>query len=91
MYEAFYGLNERPFNLTPDPRFVFLSRKHKEAFAHLIYGIRERSGFIMVSGEIGTGKTQVSGLLDKNRPDLQKGDGFWPPKATKTDVGVCQP
>lgn len=59
MYEAFYGLNERPFNLTPDPRFVFLSRKHKEAFAHLIYGIRERCGFIMVSGEIGTGKTTI--------------------------------
>lgn len=59
MYEEFYGLTERPFNLTPDPRFVYLSEKHKEAFAHLLFGIKNRSGFIMVSGEIGTGKTTI--------------------------------
>lgn len=72
MYESFYGLNERPFNLTPDPRFVFLSRKHKEAFAHLLYGIRERCGFIMVSGEIGTGKTTICrSLLGKLDSDTE--------------------
>jgi general secretion pathway protein A len=59
MYEAFYGLAEKPFNLTPDPRFLFLSEKHKEAFAHLLYGIKNRTGFVMVSGEIGTGKTTI--------------------------------
>jgi general secretion pathway protein A len=59
MYEAFYGLRERPFNLTPDPRFLYLSEKHKEAFAHLLYGIKNRSGFVMVTGEIGTGKTTI--------------------------------
>ncbi len=59
MYEAFYGLNEKPFNLTPDPRFLYLSPKHKEAFAHLLYGIQSRCGFVMVSGEIGTGKTTI--------------------------------
>ena len=59
MYEAFYGLNEKPFNLTPDPRFLYLSPKHEEAFAHLLYGIQNRSGFVMVSGEIGTGKTTI--------------------------------
>ncbi|NIA15701.1 MAG: AAA family ATPase, partial [Nitrospiraceae bacterium] len=59
MYEEFYGLTERPFNLTPDPRFLYLSEKHKEAFAHLLFGIKNRSGFIMVSGEIGTGKTTI--------------------------------
>ena len=59
MYEAFYGLNEKPFNLTPDPRFLYLSPKHEEAFAHLLYGIQNRCGFIMVSGEIGTGKTTI--------------------------------
>ena len=59
MYEAFYGLNEKPFNLTPDPRFLYLSAKHEEAFAHLLYGIQNRSGFVMVSGEIGTGKTTI--------------------------------
>lgn len=59
MYKAFYGLREKPFNLTPDPRFLYLSEKHKEAFAHLLYGIRSRSGFVMVTGEIGTGKTTI--------------------------------
>ncbi len=59
MYEAYYGLTEKPFNLTPDPRFLFLSEKHKDAFAHLFYGIKNRSGFIMVSGEVGTGKTTL--------------------------------
>ena len=59
MYETFYGLSEKPFNLTPDPHFLYLSNKHKEAFAHLLYGIKNRSGFVMVTGEIGTGKTTI--------------------------------
>lgn len=63
MYEAFYGLKERPFSLTPDPRFLFLSEKHKEAFAHLLYGIKNRNGFVMVTGEIGTGKTTICRTL----------------------------
>src|SRR3990172_3094666 len=63
MYEAFYGLTEKPFNLTPDPRFLYLSEKHKEAFAHLLFGIKNRSGFVMVSGEIGTGKTTICRTL----------------------------
>ncbi len=63
MYESFYGLTERPFNLTPDPRYLYLSEKHKEAFAHLLYGIKNRSGFVMVTGEIGTGKTTISRTL----------------------------
>lgn len=70
MYEDFYGFHEKPFNLTPDPSFLYLSEKHKEAFAHLLYGIRNRCGFIMVSGEIGTGKTTICrsllGKLDDN-------------------------
>ena len=63
MYEAFYGLTERPFNLTPDPKYLFLSEKHKEAFAHLLFGIKNRSGFVMVTGEIGTGKTTICRTL----------------------------
>ncbi len=70
MYESFYGLREKPFNLTPDPRFLYLSEMHKEAFAHLIFGIRNRVGFIMVTGEIGTGKTTICrsllGQLDED-------------------------
>ncbi|HPU98984.1 MAG TPA: AAA family ATPase, partial [Candidatus Hydrogenedentes bacterium] len=59
MYEAFYGLKEKPFNLTPDPKFLYLSEKHREAFAHLLFGIKNRNGFIMITGEIGTGKTTI--------------------------------
>lgn len=63
MYEAFYGFQEKPFNLTPDPRFLYLSEKHKEAFAHLLFGIKDRVGFILVSGEVGTGKTTICRTL----------------------------
>jgi general secretion pathway protein A len=59
MYLNFYGFREKPFNLTPDPRFVFLSKTHKEAFAHLLYGINNRAGFIALTGEVGSGKTTV--------------------------------
>jgi general secretion pathway protein A len=59
MYLDFYGFREKPFNLTPDPRFVFLSKNHKEAFAHLLYGIQNHAGFILLTGEVGAGKTTV--------------------------------
>lgn len=59
MYLDFHGFREKPFNLTPDPRFVFLSKNHKEAFAHLLYGIQNHAGFILLTGEVGSGKTTV--------------------------------
>jgi general secretion pathway protein A len=59
MYCDFYGFKEKPFTVTPNPRFVFLSKNHKEAFAHLLYGIDNHGGFILLTGEIGTGKTTV--------------------------------
>jgi general secretion pathway protein A len=59
MYCEFYGFKEKPFTVTPNPRFVFLSKNHKEAFAHLLYGIDNHAGFILLTGEIGTGKTTV--------------------------------
>jgi general secretion pathway protein A len=72
VYESFYGLREKPFNLTPDPRFLYLSKKHKEAFAHLLYGIRNRSGFVEITGEIGTGKTTICRtLLDQAEPEVE--------------------
>ncbi len=59
MYENFYKLTAKPFNVTPDPRFLFLSESHKEALANLLYGIQERKGFILLTGEVGTGKTTL--------------------------------
>ena len=59
MYCHFYGLKERPFNVTSDPAFFFLSRKHNEALSHLSYGVSQRKGIIVLTGEIGTGKTTI--------------------------------
>lgn len=65
MYTAFFGFKENPFNLTPDPRYLYLSRYHREALDHLLYGINERRGFIAITGGIGTGKTTLCrALLD---------------------------
>jgi len=63
MYRDFFGLKENPFNVTSDPSFLFLSRIHKEAFAHLLYGIRERKGFLEITGEVGAGKTTLCRAL----------------------------
>jgi general secretion pathway protein A len=70
MYCDYYGFREKPFNITPDPGFIFLSAHHKEAFAHLLYGIDNHAGFISLTGEIGTGKTTViRTLMNQLTPD----------------------
>ncbi|TAN60948.1 AAA family ATPase [bacterium] len=70
MYSAYYGFKEKPFNVTSDPAFLYLSRKHKEAIASMSYGIQQRKGIIVLTGEIGTGKTTLCrtllGQLDKS-------------------------
>lgn len=63
MYLDFYGLKEKPFSVTSDPNFLYLSKKHREAISHMQYGIEERMGFLEITGEIGTGKTTVSKAL----------------------------
>lgn len=63
MYEKHFQFTEPPFNLTPDPRFFFSSRKHEEALEHIQFGIRQRKGFIVITGEVGTGKTMLCRLL----------------------------
>jgi general secretion pathway protein A len=63
MYEAYFELREKPFAMTPDPRFLFLSKTHEEALAHLRYGLEQRVGFIAVTGEVGTGKTTLLRVL----------------------------
>ena len=70
MYLNFYGLKENPFNVTSDPDFLYLSDEHKEALSHLLYGIKEKKGFLEITGEIGAGKTTLCkallSRLDKN-------------------------
>jgi general secretion pathway protein A len=65
MYLKFFGLRENPFNVTSDPNFFYLSKAHREALGHLLYGIRERKGFLELTGEIGAGKTTVCKTLLK--------------------------
>jgi general secretion pathway protein A len=59
VYLDYYGLTEPPFDITPNPRFLFYSAKHREAYNHLLYGIRERKGFVQLTGEVGAGKTTL--------------------------------
>ena len=70
MYTSFFGINEKPFSITPDPRYLFMSERHGEALAHLVYGVTESGGFIQLTGEVGTGKTTlVRSLLLNRMPD----------------------
>ena len=63
MYAAYFGLKENPFRLTPEPRYLFLSEQHRDAFNYLIYGIKGKKGFLLISGDIGTGKTTICRTL----------------------------
>src|SRR5204863_4527671 len=59
MYAPFFGLKQEPFSIAPDPRYLFMSERHREALAHLLYGVRGGGGFVLLTGEIGAGKTTV--------------------------------
>lgn len=69
MYYDFFGFREPPFSIAPDPRYLYLSDRHKEALAHLMYGVQGQGGFIVITGEVGTGKTTVSRCFIENAPD----------------------
>jgi general secretion pathway protein A len=72
MYEDFYGFRELPFNVTPDPRFLYRSESHRDALAYITYGVFQRKGFIAVTGEVGVGKTTVVGaFIDLFQPSLE--------------------
>ncbi len=80
MYEQFFGLDDEPFRLTPDPRYLFLSPKHAEALAHLRFGLTESSGFVCITGEVGTGKTTLlRAFLSELGPNVAAAYTFVPP------------
>ncbi len=66
MYTDFFGFPEKPFNVTPDPRFFYTNPSFQEAYASLLYGVRERKGFVVLTGEVGTGKTTLLRRLMNN-------------------------
>jgi type II secretory pathway predicted ATPase ExeA len=90
MYERYYGLRERPFDLSPNPRFLFMSNKHREALTHLKYGVTGRPGLTVMTGEAGTGKTTLvraalltsngsganSGIVHLSNPTLTRSEFF---------------
>ncbi len=72
MYEEYYGFKELPFNVTPDPRFLYRSASHRDALAYITYGVFQRKGFVALTGEVGVGKTTVvSAFVDLFQPSLE--------------------
>ncbi len=69
MYDKYFGLTDKPFSIAPDPRYLFMSEQHREALAHLVYGVGEGGGFVLLTGEVGTGKTTVCRCLLEQIPE----------------------
>ena len=69
MFLQYFGLTDNPFSIAPNPDYLYMSPRHKEALAHLTFGLRESGGFVMLTGEVGTGKTTVSRKLLQQLPD----------------------
>jgi general secretion pathway protein A len=92
MYLSFFGLNEKPFSITPDPRYLYLSERHAEAMAHLLYGINEAGGFVQLTGEVGTGKTTIVRSLLAQAPKNAEIALILNPKMTATEflLTICE-
>jgi general secretion pathway protein A len=92
MYTSFFGLIEKPFAITPDPRYLFLSERHAEALAHLLYGINESGGFIQLTGEVGTGKTTMVRALLSRVPQHADVAVILNPRLTATEflLTICE-
>ncbi|MFP8833760.1 ExeA family protein [Hydrogenophaga sp. XSHU_21] len=86
MYAEFFGLQREPFSIAPDPRYLFMSERHREALAHLLYGIRGGGGFVLLSGEIGAGKTTICRCFLEQVPANCKVAYIFNPKLTVGDL-----
>lgn len=86
MYAEFFGLEQSPFSIAPDPRYLFMSERHREALAHLLYGVRGGGGFVLLSGEIGAGKTTVCRCFLEQLPENCRVAYIFNPKLTVSDL-----
>src|SRR4051812_49336524 len=91
MYMRFFGLKQEPFSLAPDPRYLYMSKRHREALAHLLYGVGGGGGFVLLTGEIGAGKTTVCRCFLEQIPRRCNVAYIFNPKLTVTELlkSVC--
>src|SRR5216110_1922564 len=86
MYTKFFGLKQEPFSIAPDPRYLFMSERHREALAHLLYGVNGGGGFVLLSGEIGAGKTTVCRCFLEQIPNRCNVAYIFNPKLTVNEL-----
>jgi general secretion pathway protein A len=92
LYCAYFQLEETPFSIAPDPRFVFLSERHREALGHLLFGLAEGGGFVQFTGEVGTGKTTICRTMLCQLPDNVDVALIFNPKLTVAELlqSICE-
>jgi len=92
LYGAWFGLQREPFSIAPDPRYLFMSERHREALAHLLYGVQGGGGFVLLTGEIGAGKTTVSRCFLEQVPPLCQVAYVFNPRQTVSELlaSICQ-
>ena len=86
MYKDYYRLQEEPFNITPDPRYLYMTSQHRGALNHLMYGIRERKGFMCLTGDVGAGKTTICRALLRELPETCRTALILNPALKKTQM-----
>ena len=91
MYSQFFGLKQAPFSIAPDPRYLFMSERHREALAHLLFGLNSGGGFVLLTGEIGAGKTTVCRLFLEQIPPRCNVAYIFNPKQTVLELlqSIC--
>lgn len=91
MYLEYFGFKSEPFSISPDPRFLFMSERHREALAHLLYGMKSEGGFVLLTGDIGTGKTTICRCLLEQLPEDSEVALLLNPKLTAAELlaNIC--
>ena len=91
MYSQYFGFSELPFTIAPNPRYLYLSEQHREALASLLYGINSNGGFVLLTGDVGTGKTTVCRCLLEQLPEHAEVAFILNPKDSITELRVPEP